>query len=158
MSRIDARAELPLPQRVLESYEDLTKSERRLADILLENPDAIALFSASDLATQAKVSKATTARFFQRLGYPTFKTAQRAARRPGPAAPRPEGPRIGPSIANGATIPVVLTPTMRVAVFQRPPDVSRPDSSYTAGHRPWSQTMLVAAPVLSRKTKRSGCM
>jgi DNA-binding MurR/RpiR family transcriptional regulator len=95
MSRVDTHSELPLPQRVLESYDDLTKSERRLADILLENPDVIALSSASELSAQAKVSKATTARFFQRLGYPTFKTAQRTARRPSPAAPRADGPRIG---------------------------------------------------------------
>ena len=38
---------LPLPQRLLETYGDLTKSERRLADLLLENPDALVLCSAA---------------------------------------------------------------------------------------------------------------
>jgi DNA-binding MurR/RpiR family transcriptional regulator len=95
MQAHDPKSELPLPQRILEAYDDLTKSERRLADLLLESPDAVVLHSASALSEHAKVSKATTARFFQRLGYPTFKTAQKAERRPAPTAPRGEGPRIG---------------------------------------------------------------
>ncbi len=44
--------------------------------------------SAAQLAERATVSKATTTRFFQRLGYPSFKTAQRAAREQG-ADPQP---------------------------------------------------------------------
>lgn len=94
MQRQDEKTELPLPQRILEAYDDLTKSERRLADLLLESPDAIVLHSASALSEHAKVSKATTARFFQRLGYPTFKVAQKAERRPAATQLR-EGPRIG---------------------------------------------------------------
>jgi DNA-binding MurR/RpiR family transcriptional regulator len=69
-------------QRALDAYDDLTKSERRLADHLLEHPDALVLYSASDISEQAKVSNATTARFFRRVGYPSFRTAQKAARRP----------------------------------------------------------------------------
>lgn len=71
-----------LSQRALDAYDDLTKSERRLADLLFEHPDALVLYSASEISEQAKVSKATTARFIQRMGYPSFKTAQRAARQP----------------------------------------------------------------------------
>lgn len=69
-----------LSQRILDAYDDLTRRERKLADVLLEDPDTLALKSATDLSALAGVSKATTARFFQRLGYPTFKTAQKIAR------------------------------------------------------------------------------
>lgn len=90
----DRSSDLPLPQRILEAYDDLTKSERRLADYLLENADALVLYSASDLSTRTGVSKATTARFFQRLGYPSFKTAQKEAKEP-ENAPSPDSVRIG---------------------------------------------------------------
>ena len=72
--------EATLSQRILDAYDDLTRRERRLADLLLEDPDTLVLKSATDLSARAAVSKATTARFFQRLGYPTFKTAQKIAR------------------------------------------------------------------------------
>ncbi len=69
-----------LSQRILEAYDDLTRGERRLADRLLEDPDTLVLKSATDISAQVGVSKATTARFFRRLGYPSFKTAQKIAR------------------------------------------------------------------------------
>ncbi len=69
-----------LSERILESFDDLTKSERRLAEHFLENPDSLVLHTAQEISTLAKVSKATTARFFKRLGFPSFKTAQRMAR------------------------------------------------------------------------------
>lgn len=69
-----------LSQRMLEAYDDLTRGERRLADRLLEDPDTLVLKSATDISAQVGVSKATTARFFRRLGYPSFKTAQKIAR------------------------------------------------------------------------------
>lgn len=69
-----------LSQRILDVHEDLTRSERRLADLLLRNPDALLLYSAAELSLEAGVSKATTTRFFQRLGYPSSRTAQKEAR------------------------------------------------------------------------------
>ena len=69
-----------LPQRILDHYEQLSRAERRLADMLLENFDLLPLHNASQLSAKAGVSKATTARFFRRLGYASFKTAQRGAR------------------------------------------------------------------------------
>jgi DNA-binding MurR/RpiR family transcriptional regulator len=69
-----------LSQRILESYDDLTRRERRLADALIEDVNTVALKSATDISTEAGVSKATTARFFRRLGYPSFKAAQKLAR------------------------------------------------------------------------------
>jgi len=69
-----------LSQRILEAYDDLTRKERHLADLLLEDLDTLVLKSATDISARAHVSKATTARFFRRLGYPSFKTAQKAVR------------------------------------------------------------------------------
>ncbi len=94
---------LPLSERILGAYDDMTKSERRLADLLLGNGDALVLYSASDLSERAQVSKATTARFFRRMGYPSFKTAQREARRP-EKGPSPETRRIGPLRGDQADI------------------------------------------------------
>ncbi len=85
--------EATLSQRILESYDDLTRQERRLADVLLENPDLLGLHSATEISIKADVSKATTARFFHRLGYASFKTAQKKAREGASAtsAPLPKG-------------------------------------------------------------------
>jgi DNA-binding MurR/RpiR family transcriptional regulator len=65
-----------LSQRILDSYDDLTRRERRLADLLIEDGNTVALKSATDISTEAGVSKATTARFFRRLGYPSFRAAR----------------------------------------------------------------------------------
>jgi DNA-binding MurR/RpiR family transcriptional regulator len=88
--------ETTLSQRILETYDDLTRRERRLADLLLENPDLLVLKSATEISAQIGVSKATMARFIRRLGYPSFKTAQKTARdgtqngrRPAPAGAAP---------------------------------------------------------------------
>lgn len=72
-----------LPERILNAYDDLTRRERRIADLLLENPDTLVLKSATEISAQADTSKATTARFFRRLGYPSFKAAQKVARMAG---------------------------------------------------------------------------
>lgn len=69
-----------LSQRILEAYDELTRRERRLADLLLEDPDTLVLKSATEISAQIGVSKATTARFIRRLGYPSFKAAQNVAR------------------------------------------------------------------------------
>lgn len=69
-----------LSERILELFDELTRAERLLAEHFLENPDSLVLHTAEDISGQAGVSKATTARFFKRLGFPSFKTAQRMAR------------------------------------------------------------------------------
>lgn len=85
---------MPLAQRILDTYDDLSRNERRLADLLLENQELLTLHSATQIAVRARVSKATTARFFQRIGYSGFRAAQREARHseawtgPGPTVPR----------------------------------------------------------------------
>jgi hypothetical protein len=46
-----------LSQRILEAYDDLTRRERLLADLLLEDPDTLVLKSATDISVRARVSK-----------------------------------------------------------------------------------------------------
>lgn len=92
-----------LSQRILENYDELTRNERHLADLFLENPDLLVLHSASDISASAKVSKATTARFFQRLGYPSFRAAQKIARSGGVSAVPGLGQRVVPRLQERKT-------------------------------------------------------
>ena len=80
-----------LARRILDAYEDMPRGERRLAEQLLESPGDLATHSATELARRAKVSKATAARLFKRLGYSSFRGARQATRADGAlvaAAPR----------------------------------------------------------------------
>ena len=73
-----------LKQTIQESitavYEQLPPGELRLADITLSKLTNLASYSATELAAEAAVSKATAARFFRRLGYSSFGDARRQAR------------------------------------------------------------------------------
>jgi DNA-binding MurR/RpiR family transcriptional regulator len=90
----------PLSQRILALYDSMPRGERRLADLLLENGSAMRHDTATSLAATAGVSKATAARFFKRLGYPSFKVAQREAREKSvPLVPPRPGQRSDPSHA-----------------------------------------------------------
>lgn len=69
-----------IAQRLLTSYDEMPRGERKLADLLLEDVGVVGQFTASDLAEQAGVSKATAARLFRRLGYGGYREAQREIR------------------------------------------------------------------------------
>lgn len=69
-----------LALRIQERFESLTQSEKKLASFLLERPDEILTFSATELAGIAGVSKATAARFFRNLGYADFNDVRLQAR------------------------------------------------------------------------------
>lgn len=86
-----------LSQRILDHYEKLPRRERRLADLLLRQPGRLGEYSATELASEAGVSNATTARFFKRLGYPGFRQARLAAR-------QPEAPPVAPARHNLSSI------------------------------------------------------
>lgn len=79
---LSARADLGtrLALRIQERFETLTPSEQKLATLLLERPDEILTFSATELAGIAGVSKATAARFFRNLGYSDFNDVRLQAR------------------------------------------------------------------------------
>lgn len=78
---VTAREEMSLVQRVHAAYGDLSSSERKVAELVLDFPGELAAYTASELARLAEVSNATVTRFFQRLGYESFEEARRSARR-----------------------------------------------------------------------------
>jgi DNA-binding MurR/RpiR family transcriptional regulator len=69
-----------LTLRIQERISRLTKAEQKLAAVLLENQALVETHSATELSGLAGVSKATTARFFQNLGYTDFDEARGQAR------------------------------------------------------------------------------
>ena len=96
-----------LTLRIQERISRLTKAEHKLAALLLENHALIETHSATEMAALSGVSKATTARFFQSLGYADFEEAKTQAReernRTQPYAYSPAGPEavvLGRTIGN----------------------------------------------------------
>ncbi len=59
-------------QQIMEKYNSLRKSETKVADIILEHPEAAIHFSVSELAEQAGVSDPTVIRFCRSLGFKGF--------------------------------------------------------------------------------------
>lgn len=69
-----------LSLRIQDCFERLTSGERRLGEVILEAPDDILSYSATELAEMAGVSKSTAARFFRSLGYRDFNEVRLQAR------------------------------------------------------------------------------
>ncbi len=67
-------------QRIHRVYGGLPEGERKAADLILDMPGELAIWSASELAERASVSNATVSRLVRRLGYGSFEEAKRAAR------------------------------------------------------------------------------
>ncbi len=78
--RAAANAGPLLEQRVAAAFGSLTNSERRLSEVVLTLRDELSSYTASELAKRAGVSNATAARFFQRLGYPSYTQMRRDLR------------------------------------------------------------------------------
>lgn len=70
----------PIDVRIMEIYDELTASERRLAAVVMEAQNNLASFTAGELAAKADISNATAARFFKRLGYASYNEARMLAR------------------------------------------------------------------------------
>lgn len=77
----NAQALDPIDQRIMAVFADLTPSERRLAEVVLEAQASLSSYTASELAEQAGISAATAARFFKRLGYRNYNEARLHSRR-----------------------------------------------------------------------------
>jgi DNA-binding MurR/RpiR family transcriptional regulator len=69
-----------IQESITAAYEQLPPGEKRLADTILSRLNNLASYSATELAADAGVSKATAARFFRRVGYQSFGHARRKAR------------------------------------------------------------------------------
>ena len=66
--------------RIQERAARLTASEKKIAQVLLQNQNLVETHTATELAAKAGVSKATTARFFRSLGYVDFEEVRLQAR------------------------------------------------------------------------------
>ncbi|MEQ8354010.1 MAG: MurR/RpiR family transcriptional regulator [Kiloniellaceae bacterium] len=75
-----ARNNDTLDLRIRSAYDDLPSRERDLADLLLEFPGDVAIYSATDLAKRASVSNAAVTRLIKRLGYGDYREAQSGVR------------------------------------------------------------------------------
>ena len=81
-----------LSLRIQEQFDELTRSEQKLAAVLLDHSDDILTFSAKELAAASGVSAATAVRLFKSLGYSDFNEVRLQARqernRTGPTSTR----------------------------------------------------------------------
>ncbi|MCB1376968.1 MAG: MurR/RpiR family transcriptional regulator [Alphaproteobacteria bacterium] len=66
--------------RIQEKFARLTSSEKKIANVLMDNQGLVETHTATELASLAEVSKATTARFFRSLGYTDFEEVRLQAR------------------------------------------------------------------------------
>lgn len=66
--------------RIAVLFDELTESEKRLAEVVLEAASDLSAFTAGELAARADVSAATAARFFRRLGYESYGDLRRSVR------------------------------------------------------------------------------
>jgi len=69
-----------IQERLAKFYDQLRPSERVLADFIINNPEDIALFTSAELAKVCNISKSTVTRFFQRLGFNSFREGKILAR------------------------------------------------------------------------------
>ena len=75
-----AREPRQLERRIRGAYESLPASERALADLMLEFPGDLLLFSATALSEKSGVSKAAVTRLVKRLGYSDYREMQAEVR------------------------------------------------------------------------------
>jgi len=59
-------------QLTAEHYDQLTKSEKRIADYMRQNQDEVAFLSAAEIAKQLDLSEATMVRFSRALGFDSY--------------------------------------------------------------------------------------
>jgi len=59
-------------QLTAEHYDQLTKSEKRIADYMRQNQDEVAFLSAAEIAKQLNLSEATMVRFSRALGFDSY--------------------------------------------------------------------------------------
>lgn len=69
-----------LEARIYAIYPDLSPTEKRLADVLLQFQMDLPSYTAGELAQKAQVSKATAARLIRTLGYTSYPDAKRQVR------------------------------------------------------------------------------
>jgi len=73
-------ARMDVAERVASNRADLTPVDRRIADVLLGRPDAVAFGTVASVAADASTSTASVVRFAVKLGYAGFTALQRDVR------------------------------------------------------------------------------
>ena len=82
--------------RIDSGYGRLSPQEQRAADFILDHLDDLAVYTATEIAEQSGVSKATVSRLFRRLGFTDAQEVRDQAR-----ASRSRGVPVGPTRASG---------------------------------------------------------
>ncbi len=80
VSKVPQQRPKSVESRIHENYKELSETECKIADVILDFPSELSAFTATELAALAGVSKATCSRFFQRLGFSSFEEARKLAR------------------------------------------------------------------------------
>lgn len=65
---------------IRKSYSKLTTRETQLANLLIENPDFLVVYQASELAKKANVSNSTVTRLIKNIGLESYDKARKMAR------------------------------------------------------------------------------
>ncbi|HTV80655.1 MAG TPA: MurR/RpiR family transcriptional regulator [Steroidobacteraceae bacterium] len=96
-----------LALRIQEKFDELTRSEQKLAAVLLDHSDDILSFSAKELSLASGVSAATAVRLFRSLGYRDFNEVRLQARQ--------ERNFVGPATGRGVSLESVPQGQVTVA-------------------------------------------
>ena len=99
----DAPSDAPEPgirDRIDSGYGSLSPREQRAADFILDHLDDLAVVTATEIAEQSGVSKATVSRLFRRLGFSDAQAVREQAR-----AARGRGVPVGPTLASSDLAP-----------------------------------------------------
>ena len=77
-------------ERVASNRADLTPVDRRIADVLLARPEAVAFGTVASVAAESSASTAGVVRFAVRLGYSGFTALQPRAAAAAALSPTPQ--------------------------------------------------------------------
>jgi DNA-binding MurR/RpiR family transcriptional regulator len=69
---INGSQQIDINKLIAEHYDQLTKSEKRIADYIRQNHDEVAFLSAAEVAEQLELSEATMVRFACTLGFESY--------------------------------------------------------------------------------------
>jgi DNA-binding MurR/RpiR family transcriptional regulator len=75
---VEINPNIDITQLVAEHYDQLTKSEKRIADYVRQNQDEVAFLSAAEIASQLDLSEATMVRFARTLGFDSYPALRNA--------------------------------------------------------------------------------
>ncbi|MDG1430972.1 MAG: MurR/RpiR family transcriptional regulator, partial [Paracoccaceae bacterium] len=71
---------MPFDQKIRDIYKELPNSERAVADVMLEFPGDIAIYTSGELAERANSSNSAVTRLIKRVGYKDYREVQREVR------------------------------------------------------------------------------